>query len=102
MQPNLELIKKELQVEVGQNEQEVLAELAARVAYMMEKEPDLLFSYFYRMDIPESKVQNILLGLNSDAEPANLALARLIYERQVKRILTKQHIKVDPKVDDWA
>lgn len=102
MQTNLDLIKKDLQVETGRNEEEVLAELAARVAYLMDKEPDLLFSYFYRMDIPETKVRKILMGLIPGDEPANMALARLIYDRQVRRILTKKNIKVDPEVEDWS
>lgn len=102
-QPNLELIKKELHLEGGsRTEQEIMTELAERVAYMMDKEPDLLFSYFYRMDIPESKVQKILMNSDEGSEPAHLALARLIYNRQVSRLLTKQRIKVDPPLDDWA
>lgn len=99
---NLELVKQELQLEHGRTEPEIIAELAERVAYMIDKEPDLLFSYFYRMDIPESKVQQILMGLGDRQEPASYALARLIYQRQVTRLLTKQRIKVDPQVEDWA
>ena len=68
-------------------EEQLIFHLTARVEQLLETQPDLLFSWMYRMDVLESKIQFVL---NSDAPMATSeALARLIWDRQKERLKTK-------------
>ena len=74
----------------------LLSAIAMRVDQLMQTEPELLMSYLYRLDVSESKVQEVLS--NSD-NPIN-GLARLILDRQILRLQTKKAFRQDP-IEGW-
>ena len=69
-------------------EAELLNYLADVVAYMIENRLDYLLSLLYRLDVAEDKINRALMPGN--AEDANVALARLVIDRQKRRIATKK------------
>ena len=71
--------------------------IAARVSELIADEPDLLFSYMYRLDIDQDKIEEALIPGN---EPVEMQLARLILTRQKQRLATNARYKVDP-IDGW-
>ena len=71
--------------------------IAARVSELIADEPDLLFSYMYRLDIDQDKIEEALIPGN---EPVEMQLARLILTRQKQRLATRARYKVDP-IDGW-
>lgn len=71
--------------------------IAARVSELIADEPDLLFSYMYRLDIDQDKIEEALIPGNQTVE---MQLARLILTRQKQRLATKARYKVDP-IDGW-
>jgi len=66
--------------------EDLINALAERVAYMLDKEPGLLFSTLYRLDVLEHKINAVLHGSSED--PAR-GLARLIVERQKEKLKTR-------------
>jgi hypothetical protein len=70
------------------SEAELLAYLADVIAYMIDKKLDYLLSLLYRLDVAEDKINRALMPGNT--EDANVALARLVIDRQKKRIATKR------------
>lgn len=80
------------------SEEDLLRLLADQIAYMIDHKLEFLLSLMYRLDIDESKVNRALSPLSE--EPANIALARLVLERQKQRVFTKQHYKQD-NLDGW-
>ncbi len=82
-------------------EAELLEEVAHVVAYMIEHKLDLLLSTMYRMDIDELKIHTAL-NAHGDFDPVNYRLAKLIIERQKKRVLTKHTFKnKNSNTDNW-
>ncbi len=81
-------------------EEELLQILADRMDEMLQHQVEYLFSMMYRLDIDEQKVHLALSPLAP--EPANLGLARLIFERQKQRAYTKMHYKPEKIDDDLA
>ncbi len=82
------------------SEQELLDYLAEAIAYMMEHKMDFLMSLLYRLDIAEDKIAIAFLPGNS--EPANIALARTVLDRQKLRVATKQaYREQSPSNWDW-
>jgi hypothetical protein len=82
------------------SEEQLLEALAERVEWMIEHRLEYLMSLMYRMDVDERKVDFALSPLAP--EPAHLALARLILERQKQRVFTRQHYKQSyPDKWDW-
>ena len=73
------------------SEEALLRLLESQVAYYIEHKLDFLLSSLYRLDISEKAVKEALLP--SSAAPANVAIAKLILERQKKRVFTKQFYK---------
>lgn len=72
-------------------EEQLIFHLTARVEELLEMQPELLFSWMYRLDVLEKKIQFVL---NSDAPMATSeALARLIWDRQKERYKTKMEYK---------
>ena len=69
-------------------EAELLAYLADVIAYMIDKKLDYLLSLLYRLDVSEKKINQALMPGN--VEDANVALARLVIERQKQRMATKR------------
>ena len=85
------LIVRDFELETPENpmsEAELLAYLANVIGYMIEKKLDYLLSLLYRLDVSESKINRALMPGNP--EDANVALARLVIERQKQRIATKR------------
>ncbi len=77
---------------------QLLEAIEMRVGELMERDPALLFSYLYRLDVSERKVRNILNakeGIKTITE-----LAKLILDRQIKRLYTKKSIKQKP-IEGW-
>ncbi|MEM7573879.1 MAG: hypothetical protein AAF433_13315 [Bacteroidota bacterium] len=71
--------------------------LADEVDHLMQHKMDWLMSLLYRLDVPEAKV-NVVLHPNA-VEPANIGLARLLFDRQRQRAYTKATFK-SPELDD--
>ncbi len=72
-------------------EEELLLLVANEVAYMIEHRLDFLLSLLYRLDVLEPDINFALSPYCT--EPANEALAKLIVDRQKKRILSKRKYK---------
>jgi hypothetical protein len=70
----------------GPELEDLINALSERVAYMLDKEPELLFSTLYRLDVLEHKINTVLHS--SSEEPAH-GLARLIVERQQEKMKTR-------------
>lgn len=94
-------IIKEFEIEKVKGEQlteeELLHLLEQQVAYYIERRLEFLLSSMYRLDIDEKLVRAALLP--SSPIPANIAIAKLILERQKQRIYTKQFYK-QPKIEN--
>lgn len=76
------------------SEEALFALLSDQIAYMIEYKLDFLLSLLYRMDVLEPKINFALSP--ACLEPANIALARLVFERQKERMATKQAYQVGP------
>lgn len=96
-----ELIFRDFELISPQNqmtEAEIIAYLADAIAYMIEHKLDFLLSLLYRLDVEEAKINRALLPNGN--ESANVALAKLVWERQKKRIETKMRYQ-QPRNIDW-
>lgn len=95
-QEALNLLRQEFQLDFVSDPdlEQIIEKLADQVAYFLEHKPDLLFSYFYRMDIDEQEVAQVLNFPQED--PVNILLARMIFYRQVARAQTKLHYRQPP------
>ena len=76
--------------------------IAERVADLLDRDPELLFSYLYRLDVPESSVDRVI---RSAGEEVAYHLAELILRRQEQRQQTKKKVDVPKDIDtmglDW-
>ena len=81
------------------SEDDLYQAIKERVTYYLEKSPDLLMSYLYRLDVLEVKI-NAVLSPQSPIPPIE-GLSRLILERQKERIATKKKYKSDPPIPGW-
>lgn len=78
--------------------EELFKAIVYRVEYLLEKDPSLLFSYLYRLDIEESQLK---LALRGDGIKNGIVLiSELIMERQLKRVETKKKYQQKP-IDGW-
>jgi len=97
----IELIKRDFDLEkvAGESMQEeaLLRLLEDQVAYYIQYRMEFLLSSMYRLDISEESVRQALMPTNE--VPANIALAKLILDRQKKRIQTKNKFK-QSKIED--
>ena len=78
-------------------ETEFLRRLADAVDYWMQHRMGELMSLCYTLDVDEALVAQAFHP--AAEEPANVGLARLLYERQRQRLQTKRTIQ-SPPVDD--
>ncbi|MFK7809123.1 MAG: hypothetical protein AB8F74_15075 [Saprospiraceae bacterium] len=95
-----ELIARDFGLDIGEEpmtEEDLLNVVANEVAYMLEYRIDFLMSLLYRLDVLEHHINHALSPFCT--EPANIALAKLIIQRQRQRIITKQQYK-QTKPDD--
>jgi len=81
----------------GYTEAEFIQKLADAIDYWMQYRMEQLMSLCYTLDVDEAGVAQAFHP--GAPEPANLGLARLLYDRQLRRLETKQTIK-SPPVDD--
>lgn len=70
------------------SEEELFQMLCDRIAWLIEHNMEYLLSLLYRNDVAESKILDALSPHNPD--PANIALAKLVMERQRQRMATKK------------
>jgi hypothetical protein len=95
-----ELILRDFEIESTDDpmtEEELFNLLANQIAYMIEYKLEFLLSLMYRLDISEHKVNHALSPFSND--PANIALAKIVWERQKQRAFTKKFYKQD-KLDN--
>jgi len=98
--PNNSLINSTLNIDVHEDmtDEQMLFLIENRVTELMSQNSDLLFSYLYRLDISEVKIKEALIH---EKEAPNLALSKLILERQKQRIASKKKYKQDPPPKGW-
>jgi hypothetical protein len=95
-----ELIIKDFELESvkeGLTEEELFDILANQIAYMIERQLEMLMSLMYRLDIDEKKVNYALSPFSPD--PPNIGIAKLVLERQKQRVFTKAYYKQKPLED---
>ena len=80
------------------SDEDMIHILAEKVQAYLEVNINLLMSYLYRLDVLEKDIKEALSNTSDDA--GHYALARLIWDRQKKRLETKRQIKVNPDIDD--
>ncbi len=79
-------------------ENQLLTVIQERVIDLLDQDPALLFSYMYRLDVLESKIQFALK--HQKHIPTDEALAKLILERHLQRVAIKKKYKQEP-LDGW-
>lgn len=82
----------------SKNENALYEAICDRVAWFLENDVEMLMSYLYRLDIEENDLKNVFHN-NTKFLPHE-AIARLIFERQIKRTLFKKKFKVQPLDDE--
>lgn len=96
---NFDGIEKELLGNQSlENESQVLEMIRTRVNELLEKEPELLMSYMYRLDILEVNLKKVLA--KDSPIPIAEGFSQLIFQRQLDRVATKLKYKQDP-IDGW-
>lgn len=80
------------------HENQVLEMIRTRVNELLEKDPELLMSYLYRLDILEVDLKKVL------AKDSGISItegfSQLIFKRQLERVATKKKYKQDP-IKGW-
>lgn len=76
------------------SEEDLLEVIRARVAHMLDTEPELLMSYLYRLDVLEKDLKKVL-DKSSKVAPVD-GLSQLILDRQILRQATKEKYKQGP------
>lgn len=94
-------IYNELNLEKAGNESEaeLLRHITERVEYFLQTDRGLLLSYMYRLDIEEREIEKALR--EQEDEPVAVTLARLIWQRQLKRVETKKKYGSPPPIKGW-
>ncbi len=80
------------------SDQEMIHILAEKVQAYLDVNINLLMSYLYRLDVLEKDIK-LALSNNTD-EAGHYALAKLIWDRQKKRIETKKQYEVKPEIEE--
>lgn len=94
MEQENDIVRKELETEYGislhglVSEQEIIDKLALQVGTIAEKGPDIFFQLMYRLDIPEKQLTIAMV----DKEAA-LAIAKLMYNRQLQKVRSRAFYK---------
>ena len=76
-------------------EEEILQQLAERIAQLAEKGQESFFQLMYRLDISEKKLR----GTMHQPDVA-MQIARLIYDRQLQKIRSREYYKTHPLNED--
>jgi len=77
------------------SEEDFLNALAPRVAYMMQYNSGVFFQLLYKMDVLESKLK---LAMQQADVP--MAIARLILERQMEKIISRRDFPASEAKDE--
>ncbi len=80
-------------------DRDFLVVVAERVAELMESNMELFFNHLYRMDIDERKIHRILNNPN-ESESVYFLIAKIIIDRQKKRLETKRKYKQE-SIEGW-
>ncbi len=96
---NFEGIEKELLGSQSlENENQVLEMIRLRVGELLDRDPELLMSYLYRLDVLEVDLKQVL---SKDSKlPIAEGISQLIFKRQMQRVATKRKFKQDP-IEGW-
>ena len=81
------------------SEEDLLLAISIRVAHLLDRDSGLLFSYLYRLDISESSLDRVINTPSLD--PIAYRIAKLILDRQKKRIMTKKEYNQGPPLQGW-
>ncbi|MCB0707233.1 MAG: hypothetical protein KDC34_18075 [Saprospiraceae bacterium] len=95
-QKTTDIIFQDFEIDKAQealSEEQVFELLSNQIAYMIEYRLEFLLSLLYRMDVLEAKIDFALSPLCED--PANIALAKLVMDRQKVRMATKKNVEVN-------
>lgn len=79
-------------------EEELLNLLSEQIQQLMVHDREQLWSLFYRLDITDESLRFLLS--NSSSEQQSISLAKLVLERQKKRMETKLTYKQAPIEDE--
>lgn len=82
---------------VTYSEEELENLLSEQIKYLMVHDKEHLWSLFYRLDITDESLRDVLT--NNDQKNHAVKLARLFLDRQKKRMATKLTYK-QPVIDD--
>ena len=85
----------------GMDEETFLRLLADEVDYWLQHRTEQLMSLCYTLDVDEAAVAAVLHP--AAPEPANVGLARVLFERQRRRLQTKRTFPTPPldDADAW-
>ena len=75
----------------GTDHQVLLSLIAQRVQEILDQDAGLLFSYMYRLDIDEHRLQHVIQ--NYIGQDRIVALAQLILQRQIKRVQLRERYR---------
>jgi len=78
--------------------QDFIHEVAEKVQFHMENNMELFFNHLYRIDVDEKKVRKVIMN-PPENESVYVVLAKLIIERELKRIETKKQFKQEKWID---
>lgn len=84
-----------LAIPTALTETDLLDKLAERVMQLVNEGPDAFYQLMYRLDIPERKLQ----GTAGHLDAAH-RIARLIYERQLQKIRSREYYKRTGDIPD--
>lgn len=92
-----EILKRDWEISLPDtiSEEEILRQLTNRVARLIESGPENFFQLMYRLDISEKKL-NAVIG---DDDVAG-KIARLVYDRQLQKIKSRELFRNTNTVKD--
>lgn len=66
------------------SEEAIIEQLALQIAAVVQQGPETFFQLMYRLDVPERKLNEILISADNQYK-----IARLVYERQLQKIRSR-------------
>lgn len=78
----------ELDIQDTFSEEEIILQLGRKLSRLLERNPEEFFQLLYRIDIPEHKLNSVLQQTD-----ALEILAKMIYDRQLEKIQSRQKYK---------
>lgn len=78
----------ELDIQDTFSEEEILLQLGRKLSRLLERNPEEFFQLLYRIDIPEHKLNTVLQQTDALG-----VLAKMIYDRQLEKIQSRQKYK---------